>query len=83
MRFFPKKTREKWVKYLNEQNYDIIITTASLSLRLGMLAPELNAKTIGWQHNCYDGYLHVKPVVFWQQENLLQEYLPKLDRYIV
>ena len=44
---FPKKTREKWVKYLNEQNYDIIITTASLSLRLGMLAPELNAKTIG------------------------------------
>ena len=37
---FPKKTREKWVKYLNEQNYDIIITTAGLSLRLGMLAPE-------------------------------------------
>ena len=29
-----------------KQNYDIIITTASLSLRLGMLAPELNAKTI-------------------------------------
>ena len=56
---FPKKTREKWVKYLNEQNYDIIITTASLSLRLGMLAPELNAKTIGWQHNCYAGYLDV------------------------
>ena len=61
---FPKKTREKWVKYLNEQNYDIIITTASLSLRLGMLAPELNAKTIGWQHNCYAGYLDVPNVVF-------------------
>ena len=80
---FPKKTREKWVKYLNEQNYDIIITTASLSLRLGMLAPELNAKTIGWQHNCYAGYLDVPNVVFWKQECLLQEYLPKLDRYIV
>lgn len=80
---FPKKTREKWVKYLNEQNYDIIITTASLSLRLGMLAPELNAKTIGWQHNCYDGYIHVPNVVFWKQECLLQEYLPKLDKYIV
>ena len=80
---FPKKTREKWVKYLNEQNYDIIITTAGLSLRLGMLAPELNAKTIGWQHNCYAGYLDVPNVVFWKQECLLQEYLPKLDRYIV
>ena len=80
---FPKKTREKWVKYLNEQDYDIIITTASLSLRLGMLAPELKAKTIGWQHNCYAGYLEVPNVVFWKQECLLQEYLPKLDRYIV
>lgn len=80
---FPKKTREKWVKYLNEQDYDIIITTASLSLRLGMLAPELNAKTIGWQHNCFSGYLEVPGVVFWKQERLLQEYLPKLDRYIV
>ena len=80
---FPKKTREKWVEYLNAQDYDIIITTASLSLRLGMLAPKLNAKTIGWQHNCYDGYLHVPNVVFWKQECLLQEYLPKLGRYIV
>ena len=48
-----------------------------------MLAPELNAKTIGWQHNCYAGYLDVPNVVFWKQECLLQEYLPKLDRYIV
>ena len=80
---FPKETRKKWVQYLNEQNYDIIITTASLSLRLAMIAPELNAKTIGWQHNCFSGYLHVPNVVFWKQESLLQEYLPKLDRYIV
>lgn len=80
---FPKKTQDKWVKYLNEQDYDIIITTASLSLRLGMLAPRLNAKTIGWQHNCFNGYLKVPNVVFWKQEALLQEYLPKLDRYIV
>lgn len=80
---FPKKTREKWIAYLNEQNYDIIITTAALSLRLGMMAPELKAKTIGWQHNCYDGYVHVPKVVFWKQECLLQEYLPKLGRYIV
>lgn len=80
---FPKKTQDKWVEYLNEQDYDIIITTASLSLRLGMLAPRLNAKTIGWQHNCFSGYLDVPNVVFWKQECLLQEYLPKLDRYIV
>ena len=39
--------------------------------------------TIVWQHNCYAGYLDVPNVVFWKQECLLQEYLPKLDRYIV
>lgn len=80
---FPKETRIKWVEYLNEQDYDIIITTAGLSLRLAMLAPQLKAKTIGWQHNCFSGYLDVPNVVFWKQERLLQEYLPKLDRYIV
>ena len=80
---FPRKTREKWVEYLNEQDYDIIITTAALSLRLGMIAPQLKAKTIGWQHNCYSGYVDVPGVVFWKQEALLQEYLPQLSRYIV
>lgn len=80
---FPKETQDKWVEYLNAQNYDIIITTAALSLRLAMIAPRLKAKTIGWQHNCFSGYLEVPGVVFWKQECLLQEYLPKLDSYIV
>ena len=48
---FPKKTREKWVEYFNSQDYDVILTTASLSLRLAMIAPQLKAATIGWQHN--------------------------------
>lgn len=80
---FPKKTQEKWVEYLNAQDYDIVITTAALSLRLGMISKRLKARTIGWQHNCFSGYLEVPGVVFWKQECLLQEYLPQLDRYIV
>ncbi len=80
---FPKKTQDRWVEYLNEKNYDVIITTAGLSLRLGMISDRLNAKTVGWQHNCYDGYINTPGVVFWKQEELLKEYLPKLDRYIV
>lgn len=80
---FPKYTQDRWVEYLNEQDYDVIITTASLSLRLGIIAPRLKARTVGWQHNCYDGYINTPNVVFWHQEELLKEYLPKLDRYIV
>lgn len=80
---YPKKVREKWIKYLNEQDYDVIIATGQISLRLALLAPYLKAKTVGWQHNCYSGYLEVPGVAFWKKECLLQEYLPKLDRYIV
>ena len=80
---YPPKVREKWIKYLNEQNYDIIIATGQISLRLAMLAPYLNAKTVGWQHNCYSGYVDVPGVAFWKQECLLQEFIPKLDKYIV
>ena len=80
---YPAKTREKWIEYLNQQDYDIIIATGAVSLRLAVLAPYLNAKTVGWQHNCYSGYLEVPGIAFWKQECLLQEYLPKLDRYIV
>ena len=81
--YFPRKTREKWVNYLNRQDYDIIIATASLSLELAVLAPGLKAKTIGWQHSCFDGYLYKPNALFRNQESLLKRYLPRLDRYIV
>lgn len=80
---YPRSVRKKWIDYLNEQDYDVIIATGAISLRLAMLAPFLKAKTVGWQHNCYSGYLDVPGIAFWKQECLLQEYLPKLDKYIV
>ncbi|MFV0465957.1 MAG: glycosyltransferase [Lachnospiraceae bacterium] len=80
---YPKKSRDKWIHYLNQKEYDIIISIGGISLQLAMMAPELKAKTIGWQHNCYEGYLDVPNVVFWKKECLLQENLPKLDKYVV
>ena len=81
--YFPGKTRERWINYLNRQDYDIIIATAALSLELAVLAPGLKAKTIGWQHSCFDGYLYKPNALFRNQESLLKRYLPGLDRYIV
>lgn len=80
---FPAEAREGLSEYLNSQGYDVIIATARMALWLAMMAPKLQSKTVGWQHNCYDGYLHVKPVVFWKQEALLQKYLPQLSAYVV
>ena len=80
---FPKAARERFVEYFNAQGYDYIIATARLSLFLAMLAPDLKAKTIGWQHSCYANYVEGEWSLFWKQEALLQHYIPKLDRYIV
>lgn len=80
---FPKEARKKFVDYFNKKGYDIIISTARLSLFLGMIAPDLNAKTIGWAHSCYENYVEGNWSIFWHQEELLKRYIPQLDRYVV
>jgi len=80
---FPKKQRTFWTNYFNSKDYDVILATATFGLRLAIIAPFLKAKTIGWQHSTYNGYLHVKGILFWHQEELLKTYLSNLDRYVV
>lgn len=81
--FFPTEATKRLASYINEKHYDVVIATARMALWLAKMSPYLNCKTIGWQHNCYDGYLHVKNKVFWKQECLLQKYLPQLGCYVV
>lgn len=81
--FCPKWIQDKWVEYLNKKDYDVIIATAGHALTLSLIAERLNARTIGWQHNCYDTYVMQKDVLFWKKEELLKKYFPKLDHYVV
>lgn len=80
---YPKYLQEKWVQYLNSKDYDVIIATAGNALTLSFIADRLNAKTVGWQHNCYDTYVLQKGILFWKKEEILKKYLPKLDKYVV
>jgi len=79
----PKKLQKKLVNYLNSKDYDVIIATAGNALTLSFVADRLNAKTVGWQHNCYDTYVLQRGILFWKKEEILKEYLPKLDEYVV
>lgn len=79
----PKWLQDKWVDYLNKKDYDVIIATAGNALTLSLIADRLKAKTVGWQHNCYSTYVLQKDVLFWKKEELLKEYFPKLDSYVV
>lgn len=81
--FYPKFIRERWISYFNKKKYDVIIATAGLSMNLAVMADQLNAKTIGWQHNRYDVYVNQKNTLFWKKEVLIKKYFPKLDHYVV
>lgn len=81
--FFPKKVREKYITYFNARDYDVIITTAGLILILAAISGNLKAKTIGWQHNCYDAYLNQKSTLFWNKKSFVKRYIPRLDRFVV
>lgn len=81
--FFPKNLQKRLTDYLNSKDYDVIIATAGNALDLAVVADNLKAKTIGWQHNCYDTYVLQKGILFWKREEVLKKYLPKLDRYVV
>ena len=81
--FYPTRVRNAWITYFNKKKYDVIIATAGLSMNLAVMADQLNAQTIGWQHNRYDVYVNQKNKLFWKKESLIRKYFPKLDHYVV
>lgn len=82
--YFPSTMKKKFIDYLNNEQYDIIIGVAGeYSLLLGMLSDHLTGRTIGWQHNSYDAYFNTKSRYFWNQKSLFEYYLRQLDQYIV
>lgn len=81
--FFPKAVRMRYVEYFNAKDYDVIITTAGLIMQLAAMAKDLKAKTVGWQHNCYDAYMNQKNALFWNKKTFIRKYIPQLDRFVV
>lgn len=81
---FPKFMRKRLVTFFNQGEYDVVIGVAWLhSLWLAMVAPEIKARTIGWQHNSYDAYFCTPGRYVWKKDNLFRKYLPNLDGYVV
>lgn len=81
---YPKKLQEEYINYINENNYDLVIGVGGyFSLILGIISDDINAKTIGWQHNSYEAYLENRYRYYWNEDILFEKYLCKLDKYIV
>lgn len=82
--YYPKKIRKRFIKHFNDKEYDIVIGVAGeYSLLLGTIANDINAKTIGWQHNSFDAYLNTRGRYFWNQGELFKKYIGNLNKHIV
>ncbi len=81
--FYPKHVRKRYIEFFNSKDYDVIITTAGLILLLAAISKDVKAKTVGWQHNCFDAYVNQQSTLFWKKNSFLRTYIPKMDRFVV
>lgn len=82
--YFPGNLKKRVINFLNSKDYNVVIGVEGYySLLLGSISKDLNSKTIGWQHNSYDAYLKEPKRYYFNQDILFEEFLPKLDRYVV
>lgn len=80
---FPENARISLADYINSRGYDVVIATGRMSLWLGMMAPYLHCKTVGWQHSSFDAYIYTDDAIFKNQTSLMKRFFPKLSAYIV
>lgn len=82
--YYPKKTQKKFVTYINDNQYDVVIGAEGyFSILLGVIKNQIDCKIIGWQHNSYEAYFENKGHYYWNQDILFKNNLSKLDEYVV
>lgn len=82
--YFPKKWRKEWIQMLSGEPFDWIIgVSGGNSIRLGLIADKLNAKTAGWEHNAYEAYFETPHKYFWHMDALFGESARAMDACVV
>lgn len=82
--YYPREIQKRLLKYLHENNYDIVIANeGNLSMLLAIINDNFKGKAIGWQHNSYEAYFQTPKEYVWNQDILFKNYLNRLDEYVV
>ena len=82
--YYPKSKINNIVKFINDNNYDIVIGVEGIfSLLLGIINKKITAKTIGWYHNSYEAYFCNKQRYYWNMDLLFKKYINNLDECVV
>ena len=81
--YIPKNTI-LILRRLLKENFDVVIGVSGLwSILLGYLSNEINAITIGWEHNSYEAYFKTSQMYYWHLNNLFRKHVGKLDKCVV
>ena len=81
---FSERQKEEILQFINSHEFDIVIgVTDYYSLLLGMIAPKLNASTIGWCHNTFESYFELKGKNSFGLKKLCQREFAHLDQLMV
>lgn len=82
--YFQKAWQKQLVTELSGEAYDVIVgVSGGNSLRLGLIAEQLNCKTVGWEHNAYEAYFKTPGYYFWHMDQLFGESARHLDSCVV
>lgn len=82
--YFQKAWQKQLVTELSGEVYDVIVgVSGGNSLRLGLIAEQLNCKTVGWEHNAYEAYFKTPGYYFWHMDQLFGESVRHLDSCVV
>ena len=82
--FLSNREKKSIIDFINKQEFDIVISTGdTYSILLGIIAPHINSKTIGWQHSTFESYFRRKGNTSYGLENIAKKSYKKLNEIFV
>ena len=82
--YYPKTKRDELAEDINRNQYDVVIGVSGYnSILVGLIADQIKARTVGWQHNSYEAYFETPALYYWNQFYMFDDTVRKLDRCFV
>ncbi len=82
--YYPKRIRNRLVKYINKKQFDCIIgVQGDATIILALLKKRLKSKCIGWLHNSFVAYFETAGRYYYGQRLMFKKYMHRMDQCIV
>lgn len=82
--YFQKDWQQQLVAEMKKESYDMIVAVSGgNTIRIGLIADQLDCITVGWEHNTYEAYFKTPKIYFWRMDQLFARAIHKLDECVV